>query len=256
MIKFFRKIRQNLLSEGKTGKYLKYAIGEIILVVVGILIALQINNNNEANKTRKSELTYLAGIKSDLGLNAEVFEKSIDQKKSAIESANIIIGFFEGDSIPNFDYFNLHNLNVQIGNPLTYNNNTYQELINSGNLAIISNESIKNSLLNMESIYKEIQFWENHMYADFKENIYQFYFGAVDLNSHLQNYVYQITEGQAGENRNLLKSDIDAILNNQRFKNGFVLSVFNNGQILERINKLNAIVQKLNNSIDAEIKKE
>ena len=43
MIKFFRKIRQNLLSQGKTGKYLKYAVGEIILVVFGILIALQLN---------------------------------------------------------------------------------------------------------------------------------------------------------------------------------------------------------------------
>jgi len=47
MIKFFRKIRQNLLSERKTGKYFKYAVGEIILVVIGILIALQINNWNE-----------------------------------------------------------------------------------------------------------------------------------------------------------------------------------------------------------------
>lgn len=44
MIKFFKKIRQNLISEGKTGTYLKYAIGEIVFVVVGILIALQINN--------------------------------------------------------------------------------------------------------------------------------------------------------------------------------------------------------------------
>ena len=43
MIKFFRKIRQNLLSKGKTGKYFKYAIGEIVLVVIGILIALSIN---------------------------------------------------------------------------------------------------------------------------------------------------------------------------------------------------------------------
>ena len=43
MIKFFRKIRRKLLSEGKTGKYLKYAIGEIVLVVIGILIALGIN---------------------------------------------------------------------------------------------------------------------------------------------------------------------------------------------------------------------
>jgi len=47
MIKFFRKIRQNLLMENKTGKYLKYAIGETVLVVIGLLIALQINNWNE-----------------------------------------------------------------------------------------------------------------------------------------------------------------------------------------------------------------
>ena len=55
MIKFFRKIRQNLLSEGKTGKYLKYAIGEIILVVIGILIALQLNNLNDSHKINKEE---------------------------------------------------------------------------------------------------------------------------------------------------------------------------------------------------------
>jgi len=66
MIKFFRKIRQNLLSEGKTGKYLKYAIGEIVLVVIGILIALQINNWNENRKNQKLELEYLIGIKSNL----------------------------------------------------------------------------------------------------------------------------------------------------------------------------------------------
>lgn len=56
MIKFFRKIRQNLLSEGKTGKYFKYAIGEIVLVVIGILIALQINNWNE-NRKQQAEIT-------------------------------------------------------------------------------------------------------------------------------------------------------------------------------------------------------
>jgi uncharacterized membrane protein len=53
MIKFFRKIRQNLLMENKTGKYLKYAIGEIVLVVIGILIALSINNFNNSRQERK-----------------------------------------------------------------------------------------------------------------------------------------------------------------------------------------------------------
>ena len=50
MLKFFRKIRYNYMEQNKTGKYFKYAIGEIALVVIGILIALQINNWNEARK--------------------------------------------------------------------------------------------------------------------------------------------------------------------------------------------------------------
>ena len=66
MIKFFRKIRQNLLSEGKTEKYLKYAIGEIVLVVIGILIALQINNWNENRKTEIKIKNSLIALRNDL----------------------------------------------------------------------------------------------------------------------------------------------------------------------------------------------
>ena len=57
MIKFFRHIRQNLLMENKTGKYFKYAIGEIVLVVIGILIALSINNWNESRKNKILEVS-------------------------------------------------------------------------------------------------------------------------------------------------------------------------------------------------------
>ena len=62
MIKFFRKIRQNLLMENKTGKYFKYAIGEIILVVIGLLIALQINNWNEEKKLERQAITYIKKV--------------------------------------------------------------------------------------------------------------------------------------------------------------------------------------------------
>ncbi len=64
MIKFFRKIRHTLISEGKTGQYLKYAIGEIALVVIGILIALQINNWNQATKDNNALKEYLVKINS------------------------------------------------------------------------------------------------------------------------------------------------------------------------------------------------
>ena len=66
MIKLFRNIRKQLLNENKTTKYLKYAIGEIVLVVIGILIALQINNWNEARKTENKIKNSLEALISDL----------------------------------------------------------------------------------------------------------------------------------------------------------------------------------------------
>jgi hypothetical protein len=83
MIKFFRKIRQNLLSEGKTGKYLKYAIGEIILVMIGILLALQVNTWNESRKNLILEEEFKIGLKKDLLRDKENIEfciLNIEQK--------------------------------------------------------------------------------------------------------------------------------------------------------------------------------
>tara|TARA_R110002051_G_scaffold3131_6_gene16859 strand:- start:7426 stop:7659 length:234 start_codon:yes stop_codon:yes gene_type:complete len=66
MIKFFRKIRQRLVSENKFSKYLIYAIGEIVLVVIGILIALQLNNLNENKKNNVFEKEILSQIQENL----------------------------------------------------------------------------------------------------------------------------------------------------------------------------------------------
>jgi len=77
MLKFFRKIRQNLLSENKFSKYLIYAIGEIILVVIGILIALQINNWNENRKARLTEVTKLNKLLEDLKLDSIAFDSNL-----------------------------------------------------------------------------------------------------------------------------------------------------------------------------------
>ena len=66
MIKFFRRIRYDLMEKNKTGKYLKYAIGEIVLVVIGILIALSINNWNENKKKKDTVKVYLQNFVEDL----------------------------------------------------------------------------------------------------------------------------------------------------------------------------------------------
>src|SRR4030065_2883209 len=90
MIKFFRKIRQNLLSDGKTGKYFKYAIGEIVLVVIGILIALQLNNYNDSLKQNDLEQKALNNLKLDFVYNQNELNKSIEKLKK-MQRNNIII---------------------------------------------------------------------------------------------------------------------------------------------------------------------
>lgn len=81
MIKFFRKIRYDLMEKNKTGRYFKYAIGEIFLVVIGILIALQINNWNENRKARAFEKSMLTELLATLNNDIDFFVRLEDRMK-------------------------------------------------------------------------------------------------------------------------------------------------------------------------------
>jgi len=91
MIKFFRKIRYNLMSENKTGKYFKYAIGEILLVVIGILIALQINNWNEQRKDRIREQAILNSLQQDFKTNIVNVNDAYITFSEAYESSVVLL---------------------------------------------------------------------------------------------------------------------------------------------------------------------
>ncbi|MEZ4856392.1 MAG: DUF6090 family protein [Gelidibacter sp.] len=91
MTKLFKNIRKNLLSENKTTNYLKYAIGEIILVVIGILIALQVNNWNESQKVKKQEIQIYTELKSDLLQTKKEILNAIIKHKERIKSTQSLI---------------------------------------------------------------------------------------------------------------------------------------------------------------------
>ena len=99
MIKFFRHIRKSIIMENKSAKYFKYAIGEIVLVVIGILIALQINNWNETKKTKEKETHALNEIISDLDNNlgnlTTIKTRKINSINSTKNSLKIIIDVLE-----------------------------------------------------------------------------------------------------------------------------------------------------------------
>ena len=152
MIKFFRKIRYDLMenptsakaSAGtKTGKYLKYAIGEIVLVVIGILIALQINNWNESNKLKKEETLYLIRLKTDLEKDTLYYNNNIDRANLLIDRNYSFLKKLYDEQKSIDDSRELMNIPLWDSEYLTIEDNTYRELVSSGKLNIISNPTLK-----------------------------------------------------------------------------------------------------------------
>ena len=90
MIKIFTKIRENLLSEGKIGRYLKYAIGEIVLIVFGILIALSIDNWNQSINREMAEKEFIEGVKKDLELDKEYIQIILNHMDPKIDAYSIL----------------------------------------------------------------------------------------------------------------------------------------------------------------------
>lgn len=245
-----------MLSENKFSKYFMYAIGEIILVVIGILIALQINNWNETRKLRIQELKYLENLRSDIELNISEINRFLDARNSSIASANKVLEYYEGKPLEDLNDLNFHATNVYIWYKFTLQENTYQELVNSGNLAIISNDSIKNGLLNLQALYQELKNEEAHFRYDTEVLLYEPSYEMLDLNDLIKNYTYQVSLGKAGENVRLSRSNYETLLKNLKHKNGFVMAVYEhsvmNSQFIEMKALCNSIIQFIDSELASE----
>jgi len=144
MIKFFRRVRQKLLSQNKFSKYLLYAIGEIVLVVIGILIALQINNWNENTKLKQKELLLLKELKENLQNDLNDLNFNISNNGRLIYSNETIKEVLE-QKIHYHDSLNFHFGNI-FGNYLLTENTAAWENLKSVGLDLISNDSLRNGL--------------------------------------------------------------------------------------------------------------
>lgn len=136
------------MSENKTGKYFKYAIGEIILVVIGILIALQINNWNQNRINTTKEHEYLIGIKNDLEKQIQLF-KGRDQLFSYVinKGESILVDFSEKGNLIDIDSLNtkLSLMMYAITYPTV--NTTFTELNSTGQLNLIKEKSLRSSII-------------------------------------------------------------------------------------------------------------
>ena len=156
MFKFFRSIRQNLLNENKTAKYLKYAAGEIVLVMIGILLALQANTWNQNRLTRIEEIEAISRILLDVESDVE----ALDRRKSSLEYKDAqllrVISTIESGTIADSQSF-LKDIifGAQFGwYQSGANRSTYDDLIGAGKLGIIKNAEVRASVSNYYNTFQ------------------------------------------------------------------------------------------------------
>jgi len=158
MIKLFRKIRQNLLSEGKTRKYLKYAVGEILLVVIGILIALQINNWNEEQKRKAAMITNIKSIGADIQSDIYDIQKTNRSLHEMNSASRTIIPIMESkDKIITDSLKFIIDFNSLTTTPIiSERSNTWNFLNSSGVVSEFPNAKLLKLLQDYYKSYNEV----------------------------------------------------------------------------------------------------
>ncbi|WP_019669902.1 DUF6090 family protein [Eudoraea adriatica] len=155
MIKFFRKIRQQLLSQNNVSKYLLYAIGEIVLVVIGILIALQINNWNENKKDIAKSSDILLEIKENIQFNNLRFEADIKEERSVINSIDIVFENINEYKVYN-DSLDFHFINTTYYPTASRKSSGYETLKSQG-VELIKSNKLRQGIIDLyEKTYNEI----------------------------------------------------------------------------------------------------
>jgi hypothetical protein len=172
MIKFFRRIRKKLLDEGNLKRYLIYAIGEILLVVIGILIALQINNWNEDRKSRDQEVQYLERLVTDLTADDMYLAERVKNAEEEVLINKRFIDHVYEIQQDEEEYRELVKSLRWSTRHLVLQNSTYAELSNSGLLDLFQNKELK---LQIISYYRKYDDYAAHVkeYNEFSTSIFR-----------------------------------------------------------------------------------
>jgi hypothetical protein len=261
MIKFFRTIRQNLLKEGKTSRYLKYAIGEIFLVVIGILIALQINNWNENRKLRIQEVKYLKNLQTDLITELKSNDSMIVYRNNKARAAASILTYTPPKTPEQIYKFEKTFELVYFWKTFIPSNNTFKELSSSGNLNTLKNDSLKYYLLELDKMYVEIANYEHHMRREYEQYIYDVAIPKTDILNffdfeQIPEYgklkkidLAKIAPGQVKK----MEEEIVWLLNNKTLRNAMRLSVMNNRLLKNKHVDMRKHIERMLELIDQDL---
>ena len=170
MIPFFRRIRKKMADDNRPLKYARYAIGEIVLVVIGILIALQINTWNEERIEKRKEQSVLIGLHDTFSRNLDNLNFIIKNSTEAFDASKEIMTLLG----PNASGYSNSEVDSLLGHMINYTTydpsvGTMDDIINSGKLNIIQNKAIKTNISNWSGLLndtkKDIDIANNHAFS-------------------------------------------------------------------------------------------
>lgn len=181
MIKVFRRIRQKLITEGRLSKYLIYAIGEIALVMIGILLALQVNNWNESRKDRKDEIGIINRLRDDIIADIEDWNwalRSNDIKKEFLFA--ILKDELELIPVDEFERYLFTSRFRQLPTP---NNSTLDELTSNGKVGLLKNVELKEEILRYYNFIDERSSSMENTFSKWPELISELIPGILHFNA-------------------------------------------------------------------------
>lgn len=237
-MKFFRKIRQRLITENKFSKYLIYAIGEITLVVIGILIALQVNNLNELRKKREAEYQVLNSLLADLISNEEKLKKVEPKINRQINETKLILDFMADEPIDSlFNKAKKYIYESSEVEDVQLNLSGIQGLINN-KIELIMNDSIKRAIIHYPVAFENYKEQENLMkdlkHSRIRPKIKEYMF-LENLTSGSSKFPSDI-RGMLSD-RTLANDFIDRLWESNEWKTDFLILRKNGRDLIELIEK-------------------
>ncbi|WP_299534095.1 DUF6090 family protein [Ulvibacterium sp.] len=155
MLKFFRHVRKQLLTEKKFSKYLLYAIGEIVLVVIGILIALQLNNYSEYKKEREKEITLLVNLSNEIGLDILQIDNNTRLSQERLSRLDSTLQLLQQTDTIDKSSFILESFEFVVDQYFKSNSGIFDEAVSSGKMTYVQNEGLRQSIFDYYRNAKE-----------------------------------------------------------------------------------------------------
>jgi hypothetical protein len=152
-MKIFRKIRKSLIKDGKVRNYLAYAIGEILLVMIGILLAFQVNSWNTQRLKNKSAILSYINLKSQINDDRRLIQNNIYYNELYFNQYKFANEIIENNDRSKIDTLGYIAMKLTKYSDFNRNSNIYETLVNSGEISLISNNEIIERLHGLEENY-------------------------------------------------------------------------------------------------------